>query len=807
MINEGEEEEDTIATRFAEYMIYHFLKGVTAKNKIVRMRCCQFLSSIINTLEEISDDLYNVIKSNLCNRLYDKEPSVRLYAAYSLTRLQDNPEESENGPGSEVSITNILLKVLENDPSAEVRRAILLNLDKNKKTTKYLIKRALDVNPINRKYVYSKVVKEIGDFRKLSIQMRERLLQWGLQDRDEKVKQAATKMLLTQWIENVDGNLSELLERIDVVNSPDIAKSVLDVFFSNRKDAISDINFDDEYWMNLTPELVFLAKSLNEFCVKEKMNNILEQKMPELTKLSFILEHHQHILEEDPTNIDLQFIVEQLLAIAETYDYADEVGRRKMLTILRNLVTSQVVLIDEIIFKAVNIIRKISVNENDFSQVVVELISDIKDELEENMEKLKESGLSEEEYQSHIDKLQNDRLGRCLVITQGTLELITLPLESNTYIESLLDTLIGPSIRSHFTEIRERGLKCLGLCCLIGRKLARRSILLFGQCFTKGDETLKALSIKILTDLFMVHGCDILNDVPEDDEEEIVIDLKSIHKLYYRAIQNDDLEVQSTAAISLCKLLLNGIFDEPDLLKALVVQYFSYFTSENETLRQALSYCIPVYCYSSPDRQRIMALIAVDSLTRLSGVYESAIENEESMLNPTQIFQQIIDWTDPARVVVLDADGQKLVNNGGYADVQCDLAFDMLRQIENALVKDEKKTLCLSLNKLKIGPNINVEKLRALKEEVEHVIAANLVTESLLKNAINKFLKTLIVTISQAVQNTGNAVEEESENITVTVPENIADEEKKEEEEDSEEDNDDTGTEGEEPFDNETTER
>lgn len=711
-------------------MIYHFLRGTSAKDKTVRFRCCQFIVDIINILTNIHDDLYEDLTNNIGKRIYDKEASVRTLAALILTRLQDNVDEESSGP---YPVTELLIKSMQHDSSAEVRRAILLNLNPAKPIISYLLERALDTNSINRRYVYSRVMKSIGDFRLLSIGKREMLLQCGLKDREASVRQAASRMFLEQWLENANNDILEVLERIDVINST-VAETAMDVFFSNRKDAIETLEFSDELWQQLTPESAFLIRTYNDFCIKEKLTAKLEDKMPELTKLGFFIEHYFTLLEQEHENIDSQFIMEQLLLIAETYDYADEVGRRKVLAILREALTNHQ-LTDSLIQKSVGIIRKLSVKESDFSQVIVELISDVKDKLEESLEQV-----SDEEESMILEVMC---FVRCLVLAQSTLELIILPLESNQYLTSLLDTLVIPSIRSRNANIREGGLKCLGLCCLISKKLAAENLLLFGQCFAQGDEQMKELMLKIFTDILMIHGKEIL------EREENEVEINDIYKLYYTAFRNEgEPEVQKLGVISLCKLLLNGIFDEPDLIKALVLEYFNTETGYNNSLRQTLSYCIPVFCYSSPDRQRIMASVAIDSLKRLSDTYET-IEDEE-MLSPTQILQQLIDWTDPSRVVV--AVNGELKNDSGYSDLQCDLGSDILDRIEVTYSKDERKALCLGLSRLHITPKVAIEKLERLRDHTEHVIQTGTVTEGSLKNALARFDKEIVSIIKKAEQ-------------------------------------------------------
>lgn len=719
-------------------MIRHFLQGVPAKDKNVRFRCVQFVTNMVNTLQEMDDALYEDLRSNMCQRLYDKEPSIRYYAALALSKLDDPNDDPEN------SVTSLLIHSLQHDTSAEVRRTILLNVNKTSATRRYLLERALDTNAINRRNVYSRVMEEIGDFRQLSIHQRERLLLWGLKDRDVSVRKAATNMFLEQWLETTENSIQEVLERLDVINSS-VAETAMSVFFSNRKDAIDSLDFTDELWQSLTPETAFLIRTFNDYCIKENLTQKQEQKLPELTKLGFFIEHYVSVLGKEPDNIDVQYIVEQLLAIAETYDYADEVGRRKILTTLREF-TTNLSLPDSIIKKCVSIIRKLSVKESDFSQVVVELISDVKDQFEENMEELDED--SDERL-----ILENSCIIRCLVLAQSMLEYIILPLESNQYLMSLVDTLIIPSIRSHFADIRENGLKCLGLCCLVSKKLAAEYLLLFAKCFAQGDEQIKEHSLKAITDILMIHGREII------EMEECELEEKQIYKLYCRTLQDGNLdETQSLGALSLCKLLLNGVFDEPELIKACVLQYFGYDSVYNPKLRQILSFCLPVFSYSSAEKQKIMASVVVESLRKLNNIYES-LEEDGEMIQPSQILQQLIDWTDPTKVVVSNSNG--LTQGGGYDDIHANVGIEMLWRIEDTRSKEERKALCLGLSRLKITPKIGLVTLNELRDEILSVVASKNVTEGTLKNALARFLKEVEANIVKAEKIQGSASTED----------------------------------------------
>jgi condensin complex subunit 3 len=94
--------------------------------------------------------------------------------------------------------------------NSEVRRAVLFNLEQTRSTILFIIERARDVDAINRRCVYSRSMNEIGDFRILSIGNRERILRWGLRDRDPNARKAAVKMFAHKWVEHANNNVLEV---------------------------------------------------------------------------------------------------------------------------------------------------------------------------------------------------------------------------------------------------------------------------------------------------------------------------------------------------------------------------------------------------------------------------------------------------------------------------------------------------------------------------------------------------------------------------------------------------------------------
>ena len=502
------------------------------------------MAHIINSLDSIDDEHYHLLRVGLLKRARDKEPMIRVQAVLGLGRLAGNDDNGEQGDADsdndEASgLLEKLLEILQHDPSADVRRSLLLNLPLTPSTLPYLLERARDLDSATRRALYSRLLPALGDFRHLSLSMREKLLRWGLRDRDENVRRATARLFRERWIEDCAGpravdegrpaleaappsidGLLELLERIDVVNSAvehGVAGEAMKEFWIGRPDYREAISFEDPFWDSLTPESVFLARTFNDFCRQDggaKLEALAEEKMPEVTKLAFFLQRYTDSLMnclsrneansssvgEDEDTVELEFIVEQLLHIAKSLDYSDEVGRRKMFSLMRE-VLAIAELPDEITKLAVEVLRDVcgadAAGEREFCGMVLEAVAEVHDTISTEEANVNDEDESFHSAQSEISdntptKASNKQESiraetvngeedeakaikeiminmKCLHIAQCMLQNVEDNLQQNVHLVTMLNNLVVPAVRSHEAPIRERGLLCLGLCCLLDK--------------------------------------------------------------------------------------------------------------------------------------------------------------------------------------------------------------------------------------------------------------------------------------------------------------------------------------------------
>ena len=534
---------ENASTRLTSHILSILIQFLFSKEKTVRYRSTQLVAHIINSLDSIDDEYYHLLKMGLLKRVRDKESTIRVQAVLGLGRLTGNEDSGYQGNDESHyddvdGLLEKLLDVLQHDPSADVRRSLLLNLPLTPSSLPFLLERARDVDAATRRALYSRLLPALGDFRHLSLSMREKLLRWGLRDRDENVRKATARLYQERWIEDCGGaraivddkshpeamtpnidTLLELLERIDVINSGGengIALEAMREFWCGRPDYEDIVSFDDLFWDNLSPESVFMARTFNDH-YREKSGreygSIVEEKMPEVTTLAYYLQRYTNELvqrlqrnskrqdgEEGISTVEQEFIVEQLLHIAITLDYSDEVGRRKMFSLSREIL-AVVELPDEITKLVVDVLRELcgldDAGERNFCSVVLEAIAEVHDAIITNEDLAANANESFHSAQSQLsdtttptklrgrhypspestDDQANEAKAimeivinmKCLHIAHCMLQNVEGILQQSMHLVTMLNNLVVPAVRSHEAPIRERGLLCLGLCCLLDK--------------------------------------------------------------------------------------------------------------------------------------------------------------------------------------------------------------------------------------------------------------------------------------------------------------------------------------------------
>lgn len=284
--------------------------------------------------------------------------------------------------------------------------------------------------------------------------------------------------------------------------------------------------------------------------------------------------------------------------------------------------------------------------------------------------------------------------------------------------------------------------------------LAQKNMELFLHCFNKGSPTLQATALQIITDVLIVHPTLLAMPLAGAGEsEQPNANLKPILKVYKASIKSGAEEVQAVGASALSKVMLQRLVTDTDLLRQLVVSYFDPDTAGNASLRQSLSYFLPVYCHSRAENAMRMAEVTTSVISKLQMI-ESALRDDDdedadpeaagNLVSLTSIANMLLDWTDPRKIHGFS----EAVNDAAVANGAGETHYVLAESILDRLVtkpEKEKKVLFAMLNKLHLPVGgASRERLESILELIAEVEDAKVATDATSRNVLKKLQATLL---------------------------------------------------------------
>lgn len=728
---------------------------------------------------------------------------MRVQAVVALAKLQGGDEgeeeeeeedadsidrdESEHSDGDETltgaasssvkTARKQLIEVLRRDPSAEARRAALFNLPMNATTLPFILERLRDTDAINRRCVYlgnlnAGLTKSGLD--PLSQEQTNFVAKTGLGEREESVKKACSK-LLSAWADQCQCNPLLLVERFDGLLYTETTMFALKSAFETRPALLDNLAFDDEFWTNLTPNSALLARSAVEFLkTKGRMGESrLEELLPLVMALAFRIQSVWAELIDcsasDQPHADTAEIAESqaailnsLLHIALNSDYGDEIGRRKMFTLVREMIAhpSMPRLLIE---PCIDVVLKLSAGQRDFVRIVVEIVQELADEDEEDDTAADSSEDEADEVEGLVQSEEGPRSRRSakgprdsqgnnaddgvaserraatdtrrLLMVRAMLERMASNLHENTAIHGLIPQLIAPAVKSKDARVREQGLSCLGLCCLLDSRLALDTFPLFLDQIQRGEGEIKLRATQIVFDQLLVHGIPYLSSrqaqAAGGGAEAMDMAYTQIVGFLLSLLEDDEEGVQAVAAEGMAKMMLAGMVEDDEALRSLVLVYMSPETVSNQEMRQCLSYFLPVYCFSSSTNQRRLQRVMIPVLQVLTEVYNE-VAGEQEMVTPAQVGSQLIDWSDPTKSVNVAQQDRCL---------HFDVALELVQNLVTSHDRDERRIMAQMLSKLSMpaADDLDDRRGKSLFILMAKLRAANPFDDSTTNNAFVKF--------------------------------------------------------------------
>uniref|UniRef100_A0A8C5IAT2 Nuclear condensin complex subunit 3 C-terminal domain-containing protein n=1 Tax=Gouania willdenowi TaxID=441366 RepID=A0A8C5IAT2_GOUWI len=560
---EEEEEEDPEDDHPLLSFIFNFLlESHKANSHAVRFRVCQLINKLLGSMAEnaqIDDDLFDRIHQAMLVRVTDKFPNVRIQAALAMTRLQQ-PRDPD------CPTIKAFLLILENDSNAEVRRAVLSCIAMSPLTLPKVLKRTRDIKENVRKLAYQVLADKVH-IKALTIAQRVALLQQGLRDTSESVREVVCNKLLLGWLNRVDGNVIELLHRLDVENCAETALNTLKAIFKN---------------MSTEELLQNKAQALCEF-IRAKGDDgeeILDQVLPDAATyahyLSGCLKAVPALSEEQRADFNQleqvmtkEFISQHLIHLIACLDTNEEGGRKRVLAVLQEMLalpktpSSLVFLLTE---KLLDLIP----DDQRRIQTLAEIISDVREPImeasrpvDENKARRQQVQLAEvkvrvleakqtleecitaqdfsraAELKDSIVELENQRnqilqeitesnqqtekdngiekndpetLLRCLTMCAELLKKINFKTRIGPTISALMSSLILPSIANAHPPVRNMAVLCLGMCTLHSKELAKTHMVLLLQIAQLDEVKIRISALRAIVDLLLLFGFQLLSE-------------------------------------------------------------------------------------------------------------------------------------------------------------------------------------------------------------------------------------------------------------------------------------------------------
>ncbi|KAI0092243.1 nuclear condensing complex subunit [Irpex rosettiformis] len=788
------EESDTPVSRFVADLLKFLLKGFQAKDKNVRFRSVSTVAELVSHLGELDEDIYDQLRCALLERRRDKEAFIRSQAILALAKLMDSDSEEDEEDGEE-TIMSCVLDSLCSDGSPEVRRVALVNLPLTPVTLPIILTRTRDVDPCVRYLVFSKSLRHFNPAQLTISQretlVRDGL---GDRDDKVKAAAAdvVDDWFDIARGENKADFLSDIMQFLALFDLTDdngltVASDALRSIFATKAPAVRKVVFPVTYWRELTPEAAVFARCYIEytssdsveascsgiglntsrmmedagipvvmafaFFVQENCNLMLDVN-EELETLKAERGHGGLPLDEEQNSVLEQCeqelvqrvcILGEILKIACCLDYSDELGRRKMFLVIRSMIGVES-LPESLVDQCLEVL-KVMTDDREMIKVTVEVMGELRDHLfdEEDDSNGQDESPSDVEA-ARVNVLNTSRLGnskrptrelsreeelrldeidlRCLIISIAMLKRVHGRFNENSALEGIVNDLIVPSIKRVESVFRELGLIALGLCCLIAKDMALQSFPLFCSQVQRVPERLKPKVLQIVLDILLMHS-DVFFHRSQETTDQILSFLLQTFE------EEESPDIRAVICTGLSKLMLNGIVTDTRVLAALVLAFVAPANSDNQQLRQCLSFFIPAYCYSSYANQTRMQSIFWIVFDLVSQAYEE-MEEEETMITPVQFCALFVDWTDPQKRA--SGSSSRLDSD----DTHFNLATDILKACYDDQRTFERKSICHVLSKLYLPMVSNPCSLLCLRTLLENLEQCS-VEDPIIQKALEKF--------------------------------------------------------------------
>ncbi|OQR85643.1 condensin complex subunit 3 [Achlya hypogyna] len=595
------------STEDHERMLRFAIRGSEAEDKSVRARSTQFTGLLISAASTITDAVRPDVTKAMLRRAHDKLPAIRKLSVLALRHLQRPSVEDID------TVTTTVLRLAVTDPSAEVRIAAVDHVAVHATSVGDLLIRVRDIKPEVRTAVFRSLASA-DTTAILSPSDRVHVLDQGLHDRDEAVVAACHDLVLA-WLRAARGSPIEVLATLDTEKAPEVCAALCRWLLQHHADALVVANVKDRALLgeDLSVAETFFWKEQCAY-LQAADTDALDALLPAIPAYCDLLRHLQHSLADadDAAKATVVAVGKHVLELGLQLDFQDEVGRRLLVHLLREC-------LGNCSFEgawlpgAVRLLATICrATEFEFVQYMTEITSDLFDAMQEMPalspetraeltreldavdEQLEDPALSVAAYdalhaqalalEAQLEEPRTLQWLRCLELTAQLLRLTRQTL-GNATIAGVLHMIL-PAVDSDIPALRERGLECLGLYCLLDRAMAAQHAIVFWRVLNADDEDgdAKDVCIQVLLDFFTGFKQLEIPPFVEDGETVTAAGILKGLATYFctdqRELDEWDVPTQTLVVRGFIKLYLLQRLDDVEILQQLLELYFHPFLKQ-----------------------------------------------------------------------------------------------------------------------------------------------------------------------------------------------------------------------------------
>ena len=512
-------EEDTMNA-----MLNHICSRFSSSNKLVRQRSCQLLAECLQVIDdkniEVACDVIEILSELVLPRLNDKVPTVRQWAVKAASKLQDPTNDDDK-------IISEITRLMNTDSSAPVRLAAVESIIIVDSTLLHLLSRQRDV----KAEIRVATLKRISSIpvRQIPIEFRASLVKSSLADREEKVRQEATSLVM-KWLASLDDNVPNLLRMInplereeeslllgafimeemmreDFALSNNLKGSIKEPF--DKWDAgISQINPTEIMWVYIR------CNYARKFCSSAISEDICDSVLPDPLQLCEIISSIHTNLISYTSTAKKEFVVKYLIKSSSLIDPSNVSGVTQLMDVYQQLlceVSTPFEMIDSLLH-AYGELHNGTGNQMDVKSLLGKLMSCARDV--KSMIDTHQSPIENKEDDNDIDILTE----RTLQIIHWALKNVVGNAKDIDNLEDIKDMFVPfiiQCLQQPNSCVRCLAIGCLGLMCLCSEDLCRhhRGIIVQVASGDFEEEAIQCEALKCLIDMTFIYPDISSNDL------------------------------------------------------------------------------------------------------------------------------------------------------------------------------------------------------------------------------------------------------------------------------------------------------